>query len=86
MGTGLIGGSSGLRGAVKKVLNLLSILQTFLAKVEYYGILGLRLGLAGYFGRTQAADEVDMLDGADVGMSMVGLDARYSLQAFYCKR
>ena len=40
------------------------------------------MGLAGYFGRTQAADEVDMLEGADVGMSMVGLDARYVYRRF----
>lgn len=76
-GTGLIGGSSGLRGGRQKGIKSTVNTPNLSAKLEYYGILGMRLGLAGYFGRTQAADEVDMLDGADVGMSMVGLDARY---------
>lgn len=79
---GLIGGSSGLRGGRQKGIQSTVNTPNLSAKVEYYGFLGLRLGLAGYFGRTQAADEVDKLDGADVGMSMVGLDARYVFQRF----
>ena len=47
------------------------------AKIDFYGITGLRLGLSGYFGRTQAEDDVQDLPGADVGISMIGLDARY---------
>ncbi len=81
-GTGLLGGSSGLRGGRQKGIKSTVNTPNLSAKVEYYGILGMRLGLAGYFGRTQAADEVDMLDGADVGMSMVGLDARYVYRRF----
>ena len=42
----------------------------------------MRLGLAGYVGRTQAEDDVDMIDGADVGISMVGFDARYTYKRF----
>ena len=42
----------------------------------------MRLGLSGYFGRTQAQDAVDMIDGSDVGISMIGLDARYAYQRF----
>ncbi|WP_081209415.1 porin [Salegentibacter sediminis] len=81
-GTGLIGGSSGLRGGRQKGIKSTVNTPNLSAKLEYYGILGMRLGLAGYFGSTQAADEVDMLDGADVGMSMVGLDARYVYKRF----
>lgn len=81
-GTGLIGGSSGLRGGRQKGIKSTVNTPNLSTKIEYYGILGMRLGLAGYFGRTQAADEVDMLDGADVGMSMVGLDARYVYERF----
>lgn len=81
-GKGLIGGSSGLRGGRQKGIQSTVNTPNLSAKVEYYGILGMRLGLAGYFGRTQAADEVDMLDGADVGMSMIGLDARYVYKRF----
>ena len=43
---------------------------------------GLRLGLAGYFGDTQAEDDVESIDGANIGISMVGLDARYAYQRF----
>lgn len=81
-GKGFIGGSSGLRGGRQKGAESTINTPNLSAKVEYYGFLGLRLGLAGYFGRTQAADEVDMIDGADVGMSMVGLDARYVYRRF----
>ncbi len=81
-GTGLIGGSSGLRGGRQKGIKSTINTPNLSTKLEYYGILGMRLGLAGYFGRTQAADEVDMLEGADVGMSMVGLDARYVYRRF----
>lgn len=81
-GTGLIGGSSGLRGGRQKGIKSTVNTPNLSTKIEYYGILGMRLGLAGYFGRTQAADEVDMLDGADVGMSMIGLDARYVYERF----
>jgi hypothetical protein len=42
----------------------------------------LRLGLAGYFGKTQAEDDVEQLDGANVGISMVGFDVRYAFQRF----
>jgi len=50
--------------------------------LEYYGIQGLRLGLSGYFGRTQPEDDVDFNEGADVGISMIGLDARYNYKRF----
>ncbi|MEG9326977.1 Phosphate-selective porin O and P [Salinimicrobium catena] len=81
-GTGLLKGSNGLRGGRQKGIKSTVNTPNLSAKLEYFGILGMRLGLAGYFGRTQAADEVDMLDGADIGMSMVGLDARYVYQRF----
>ena len=42
----------------------------------------MKLGLAGYVGRTQATDNVDMIPGADVGITMLGLDARYNYNRF----
>lgn len=81
-GTGLLKGSNGLRGGRQKGIKSTINTPNLSAKVEYYGFLGMRLGLAGYFGRTQAADEVDMLDGADIGMSMVGFDVRYAHKRF----
>jgi hypothetical protein len=50
--------------------------------VEYYGFPGFRLGLSGYFGKTQADDDVEGLDGANIGISMVGFDARYAYRKF----
>lgn len=81
-GNGLIGGSSGLRGGRQKGIQSTVNKPNLSAKLDYYGLPGLRLGLAGYFGRTQADDELDDVDGADVGLSMVGFDARYAYQRF----
>ncbi len=81
-GTKTLGGSNGLRNGRQK--GAISTINTpnLSAKLDYYGLQGLRLGLAGYFGRTQAEDAVDMIDGADVGIAMIGLDARYVYQRF----
>lgn len=81
-GEGLLGGSNGLRGGRQKGAESTIDTPNLSAKVEYYGILGLRLGLSGYFGRTQADDALDGVDGADVGLAMVGLDARYAYERF----
>ena len=81
-GTKVLGGSNGLRNGRQKGIKSTINKPNFSAKADYYGINGLRLGLAGYFGRTQAEDAVDMLDGADVGIAMVGLDARYTNKRF----
>ncbi|HKK63858.1 MAG TPA: hypothetical protein VJ951_14935, partial [Bacteroidales bacterium] len=58
-------------------------------KVEYYGIRGLNIGLSGYFGNTQSTlydgisksddDAVARADSSVVGVSLLGLDARYSI-------
>lgn len=79
---GKIGGKNGLRGGRQKGIQSTINKPNFASKIEYYGVPGLRLGLSGYFGRTQADDEIDHLTGADVGMSMVGFDARYVKNKF----
>lgn len=79
---GYIGGSSGLRGGRQKGASSTINKPNFSTKVDYYGIQGLKLGVAAYIGRTQATDNVDMIDGADVGVSMIGLDARYNYNRF----
>jgi len=60
------------------------------AKIEYYGFRGLNLGLSGYFGNTQStlyngieknnSDAVALADSSVVGISMIGLDARYNIK------
>ncbi|MBT8308972.1 MAG: hypothetical protein HKN96_00465 [Flavobacteriaceae bacterium] len=79
---GFLKGSNGLRGGRQKAIKSTIDSPTFSTKIEYFGILGLRLGLSGYFGRTQASDEIDDVDGSDIGVAMFGLDARYAYQRF----
>jgi len=80
--TGFLGGQSGLRGGRQKGIQSTINSPTFAAKLDHYGIPGLRLGVSGYFGRTQAEDAIQDIDGADVGISMIGIDARYAYQRF----
>ncbi len=81
-GTKVLGGKNGLRNGRQKGAESTINTPNFSAKLDYYGIQGLRLGLSGYVGRTQATDDVQELNGADVGVSMVGLDARYINKRF----
>lgn len=81
-GTIVLGGSNGLRNGRQKGAESTINKPNLSAKIDYYGIQGLRLGLSGYFGRTQASDDVQDIDGADVGVSMFGLDARYINKRF----
>jgi len=80
--SGLLKGSNGLRSGRQKGIKSVVNSPTFSTKVEYYGIPGLRLGLSGYFGDTQAEEEVEDIDGSTIGIAMVGLDARYAYQKF----
>lgn len=79
---GFINGANGLRGGRQKGIKSTIDSPNLSLKFDYYGIPGLRLGLSGYFGRTQADDEIEDLDGANVGISMVGFDARYTKNRF----
>ncbi len=79
---GFLKGSNGLRSGRQKGIQSTVNSPTFSAKVEYYGIPGLRVGLAGYFGDTQAEDDIEDLEGANIGIAMVGLDARYNFRRF----
>ncbi len=78
----VLGGKNGLRNGRQKGAESTINTPNFSAKLDYYGIPDLRLGVSGYFGRTQAADDVDDIDGADVGITMIGLDARYVHKRF----
>lgn len=81
-GTKVLGGSNALRNGRQKGIQSTIDSPNFAAKLDYYGLPGLRLGLSGYVGRTQAEDDVEEIDGSSVGLSMVGLDARYAYQRF----
>lgn len=79
---GNIGGSKGLRGGRQKGAKSNFNHANFSGKLDYYGLPGLRLGLSGYFGRTQSPVDVAEIEGADVGLAIVGLDARYAKKRF----
>jgi hypothetical protein len=79
---GFLKGSNGLRSGRQKGIQSTIDSPTFSLKFDYYGIPGLRLGLSGYFGDTQAEDDIDAIDGSSIGISMIGLDARYAFKRF----
>ncbi|MEZ4795998.1 MAG: hypothetical protein R2785_02405 [Flavobacteriaceae bacterium] len=79
---GYLKGSNGLRSGRQKAIQSSIDSPTFSLKFDYYGIPGLRLGLSGYFGATQAEDDVESIDGSNIGISMIGLDARYAYKRF----
>lgn len=77
-----LGGKNGLRNGRQKGAESTMNNVNFSAKLDYYGLPGLRLGLSGYFGRTQSDKSLEDIDGADVGVAMLGLDARYAKNRF----
>ena len=74
-GSGILRGSDGLRKGRQKGAESVINAPNFSAKLDYYGIMGLRLGLSGYFGKTQTDDST--IDDTTVGVAMLGFDARY---------
>jgi hypothetical protein len=74
-GAGIIKGSNGLRSGRQKGAESTVNSPNFSTKLDYYGIAGLRVGLSGYFGKTQTDDT--SIEASTVGVSMIGLDARY---------
>jgi hypothetical protein len=77
-GAGTLRGSDGLRKGRQKGAESIVNTPNLSMKFDYYGILGLKLGLAGYFGKTQTDDS--SIEASTVGLSMIGLDARYQYQ------
>lgn len=86
--SGLFNGSNGIRSGRQKGTKSYISTPNFTGKIDYYGIRGLNIGLAGYFGKSQSklynnldATNTTLVAKADssvVGMSMLGLDARYN--------
>lgn len=83
-----LNGSNGLRKGRQKGAESFMSSPNFTFRTEYFGIRGLNLGLSGYFGKTSStlfngvgrSDKmiIETADSSVVGVSMVGLDARYS--------
>lgn len=87
-GQATLEGASGLRNGRQNASNSFMSVPNFTGRVEYFGLRGMNVGLAGYFGKTQstlyqgiARDDAAALARADssvIGVSMVGLDLRYT--------
>ena len=74
-GAGILRGTDGFRRGRQKGAESIVNSPNLSTKLDYYGITGLRLGLSGYFGKTQTDNTA--IEGSTVGISMIGLDARY---------
>lgn len=87
-GVANIQGNSGLRGGRQKGAESFVSAPNFTAKLEYYGVRGVNIGLSGYLGQTQSTlynniekdddKAVSTADSSVVGLSMLGVDARYN--------
>jgi len=88
-GTASLGGPNGFRSGRQRGAESFISSPNLSAKVDFYGISGLNIGLAGYFGNTQSTlyqdlpkdDKVlnDRADSSVVNLAMLGVDARYTL-------
>ncbi len=90
--TAKLSGKYGLRKGRQKGAE--SIIRTpgLAARIEYYGVLGLNLGLSGYFGKTQSTlykqieksntGEIAQADSSVIGINMFGFDVRYQRKGF----
>ena len=91
-GGGKFRGSDGFRKGRQKGAKSYISTPTLSTKVDYYGLPGLKIGLAGYFGKSQSklydglheGDDaaVAQADSSIVNIAMIGLDARYQLGGF----
>ena len=73
-------GTNGLRSGRQKGAESVGSNANFAARVDYYGLPGLKLGLSLYNGKTQTTDK--SVVGSQVGLSMLGFDARYVKNRF----
>lgn len=91
-GGGTFRGTDGLRKGRQKGAESFMSSPTLATKIDYYGISGLKLGFSTYNGKSQSSmyegiekdddDAINVADSSAVGISMIGLDARYVIGAF----
>ena len=87
--------ASGLRGGRQKGAESFMSSPNLAARVDFYGINGLKLGLSGYFGKSQSTlfdgldeannDLVLQADSSVVGISMLGADLRFNKKGFQAR-
>ncbi|MCF6172090.1 MAG: hypothetical protein L3J31_07420 [Bacteroidales bacterium] len=86
-GQARLSGRYGLRKGRQKGIESMVRTPGLTTRIEYYGLLGLNLGLSTYFGQTQStlfkrieksrAGEIARADSSVVGVSMFGFDLRF---------
>ncbi len=91
-GTGKFRGKDAFRKGRQKGAESYMSSPNLSTKVDFYGIQGLKLGLSGYFGKSQStlfdgllkndSEANAIADSSRVNISMVGLDARYQNRGF----
>jgi hypothetical protein len=85
---GLINGEKFLRDARQKGAKSVMTSPDVSLRIDYFGVSGLKLGISGYLGKSESAlyknldrsnlESVAHADSSIVGITMVGLDARYN--------
>jgi len=85
-------GKDGFRPGRQKGAKSIMSSPNFSSKIEYFGLRGLNIGVSTYLGKTQTSlydglnrnDEsmISMADSSVVALSMIGLDARYSIEGW----
>jgi len=91
-GSGQLKGSNALRSGRQKGAESIISSPNFSAKVDYYGLKNLNVGVAGYFGNTQSTAYNGIgkssnvaektADSTVVGVAMVGANATYKNKGF----
>lgn len=94
-GTAKLSGSNGLRNGRQKGAESYISSPALTARIEHYGLPGLRLGLSAYFGKSQSSlfdgleksntSMISRADSSTVGIGIIGLDARYQKKGFNLK-
>jgi len=74
-----LGGSNGIRSGRQKGAEAMWNTTNVSFDFDWYGVNGLKLGFSGYFGDSNVDEGVDV---PGVGISMIGLDARYTKDRF----
>ena len=74
-----LGGSNGIRSGRQKGAEAMWNTTNVSFDLDWYGVNGLKLGFSGYFGDSNVDEGVDV---PGVGISMLGLDARYTKERF----
>lgn len=83
-----LNGKNGMRGGRQKGAESIIRTPALASRLEYFGLLGLNIGISAYFGKTQSSlfknisksDDLEIAnaDSSVVNMSMIGIDAQYN--------